>query len=211
MSGRQGRSSASAGHPVRVARPTPAAACLRTTSARFGHGLRLPVFTGTGTVLGVAAHTLATGALPDPALVVLATALVAVTGSVLRRRERSFEAIAAALVVAQAGVHAVLALGHVRPSPGYLAHLYPGHVMLVAHLLAAGVAAWWLRHGEAAVHAAAGWVWTGLPVPPGTAHVVRRAAVPPAAAPVTSGVRDAAVRRTPRRGPPRPPAPVPSG
>lgn len=201
MSGRQGRSAASAGHPV-TAPPSPTGARLRTTSARLGRDLRLPVFTGTGTLLGVVAHAVAARTLPDPLLVVAAAALVAACGAALRRTERSFEAIAGTLLGAQAVVHAVLALGHLHPAPGYLAHLYPGHAMLVAHALAAGVAAWWLRHGEAAVWAASGWCWPALPAPCTARPVPRRPDVPVPAAVVPAGPRDAAVRRTPRRGPP---------
>ena len=203
MPGRQGRSAASAGHPVRAARRAPDAVRLRTTSARRGRDLRLPVFIGTGTLLGVVAHTAATRALPDPILVVAAALVVAACGAALRRTERSFETIATALLSAQTAVHGVLALGHLRPSPGYLGHLYPGHAMLVAHVLAAGVAAWWLRHGEAAVWAASGWCWPAPPAPAGSRPVVRTRCLPVPAAPRRGASRDDAALRPPRRGPPR--------
>jgi hypothetical protein len=86
-----------------------------------------------------------------------------------------------------------------------LAHLLPDGPMLLAHVLAAGVAGWWLRRGEAAVWAAAGWVWPALTL---------LTAVPqaPAAAPVSArwrgrdveALRDllAASGAHPRRGPP---------
>ena len=87
---------------------------------------------------------------------------------------------------------------------GYLAHLYPGHTMLIAHALAAGVAAWWLRQGEAAVWAAVGWVWPALTALP--------ALVPVTVAPLPRPRHDTAVRALrsqvddprahPRRGPP---------
>ena len=99
----------------------------------------------------------------------------------------------------------LLSDGHgTTPAAGYLAHLYPGHTMLVAHLLAAGVAAWWLRQGEAAVWAAVGWVWPALAALP--------ALLPVDVAPLPRPRHDGTVRTLrsqvdglgahPRRGPP---------
>ncbi|WP_088317494.1 hypothetical protein [Kineosporia sp. R_H_3] len=251
MSGRSGRLSAPAG-----ARPDPVPSSARPATADavssasdVGRSLRLPAFVGLSTLLGVGAHSLVEGSLPEPGLLVAAVVAVAVVALLGRRRERSFETIAALLVLGQAAVHAVLCLCHCTPGTavatfvhtvlcpgdastaawatdpwlvagshgahaatalagadgaGYLAHLYPGHAMLIVHLLAAGVAAWWLRQGEAAVWAAAGWVWPALETLP-----VVRATVPGPAprhwADATVRVLQdqvSAVRAHPRRGPP---------
>lgn len=216
------------GRPSASVRPeaaaTPDVSRPGTSPESVGRTLRLPVFVGVSTLLGVVAHAAVERTVPQPALLALAVLAVGCLSLTLRGRERSFEAIGLALAVGQAVVHAVLCLshagaaasgvvlthaghaghaGHAAPD-GYAAHLYPGHTMLLAHLLAAGVAAWWLRQGEAAVWAAVGWIWPALlavPVP-----------VPVVDAPVARprrgwGVRalhsqvDGA-RANPRRGPP---------
>jgi hypothetical protein len=207
-----------------------------------GRSLRLPVFVGVSSAVGIGAHAAVERDLPHPALAALAVLAVTLVSVLLRGRERSFEAIAVALAVGQAAVHAVLCLCHCTATSavgvlvhtvlcpgdagaawagdpwlvtsghgatasgatGYLAHLYPGHTMLVAHLLAAGVAAWWLRQGEAAVWAAVGWVWpalrTLLALVPVT--VAKPARFRPAGAvrALRSQVDDP--RAHPRRGPP---------
>jgi hypothetical protein len=98
-----------------------------------------------------------------------------------------------------------------RPEAGYVAHVYPGHAMLLAHLLAAVAAAWWLRRGEAAV-------WAALrAVRPTLRHVVpvtAPATVPAAPRPRPRAQQVAAVvalrdqvlaaAAHPRRGPPLP-------
>ncbi len=57
-------------------------------------------------------------------------------------------------------------------SVGYGAHLFPGAMMLVAHVAAAVVTAWWLRRGEAAVWQAIRSVWPRLVAVVRTALVV---------------------------------------
>lgn len=224
------------GRPSASARP--AAAALTPPSARpgapapsaaasVGRTLRLPVFVGVTTVLGVAAHLAVEHSAPRPSLVALAVLAVSAISLLLRGRERSFEAIALALAAGQAVVHAVLCLchstspsgagrfvqdvlchggtgGHAGMGGGYLAHLYPGHTMLLAHVLAAGVAAWWLRQGEAAVWAAVGWVWPVLSTLPALVAV---AVAPPLRPHHDTAVRTlrsqvVGLRAHPRRGPP---------
>lgn len=216
MPGRQGRLPASASlvtSAPAVVRPHR----LQADAARLGTTLRLPTFVAVGAALGTAAHTVAAHALPDVWLLLPAVAAVALCGLLIRGRERSFEAITAALLVSQVVVHSVLTLAHPVAGPGAtgvhlhgagaaagsLAHLVPDGPMLLAHLLAAGVAGWWLRRGEAAVWAAAGWVWPALTV----LTAVPRPA--PAAAPVPWHGRGAVVlsdltssRVRPLRGPP---------
>ncbi|WP_143447996.1 hypothetical protein [Kineosporia sp. R_H_3] len=218
MPGRQGRLPASAS----AVTSTPAAARphrLQADAGRLGTTLRLPVFVAVGAALGTAAHTAAAHALPDLWLLLPVVAAVTLCGLLIRGRERSFEAITAALLASQVVVHAVLTLAHpaagqagahlhgAGAATGPLAHLVPDGPMLLAHLLAAGVAGWWLRRGEAAVWAAAGWVWPALAL----LTAVPQAA--PAAAPAHWSGRGAVVLRDlttsgvhPRRGPPVPAA-----
>lgn len=86
---------------------------------------------------------------------------------------------------------------------GYLAHAYPGHAMLLAHLAAALVAAWWLRRGEAAAHAALANVLPALRRPPAAPRVVRPAPSPaPAGRPVRVLTDQVRLLSRPRRGPP---------
>lgn len=220
----------------------PQSLVLPASAGSVGRSLRLPVFVGVSSVLGIGAHAAVERDLPHPALAVLAVLAVSLVAALLRGRERSFEAIAVALAAGQTVVHAVLCLCHctatsamgvlvhtvlcpgdtgaawagdpwlVSPghgttagtATGYLAHLYPGHTMLVVHLLAAGVAAWWLGRGEAAVWAAVGWVWPALQTPLALAPVTvtRPARFRPATAvrALRSQVDDQ--RAHPRRGPP---------
>ncbi|WP_143448579.1 hypothetical protein [Kineosporia sp. A_224] len=214
MPGRQGRLPASTSTVTSApadARPHR----LQADAGRLGTTLRLPTFVAVGAALGAAAHTAAAHALPDLWLLLPAVAAVTLCGLLIRGRERSFEAITAALLVSQVVVHAVLTLAHPVAGPaavhlhgtgaatGHLAHLVPDGPMLLAHLLAAGVAGWWLRRGEAAVWASAGWVWPALAV---LTAVLRPA---PAAAPARWCGRGAVVLRDlttsgvhPRRGPP---------
>lgn len=92
------------------------------------------------------------------------------------------------------------------PASGYLAHLVPGAAMVVGHLLAAVVAAWWLRRGEAAVWRAVRTVWprlvTALPRPVAVPVPALRSR--PATAPVLLRSLVDAVAVRPHRGPPLP-------
>lgn len=226
MSGK-GRPSASS-RPWAVAAPLPArhgaghdARDDPRDSSWVGRSLRLPVFVGVTTLLGVVAHALVERSVPQPALLGLAVLAVTCLSLTLRGRERSFEAIGLALAAGQVVVHAVLCLshagaqaaagslahaghaGHAAPN-GYLAHLYPGHSMLLAHLLAAGVAAWWLRQGEAAVWAAVGWIWPALQTLPVLTGVVDAPASRPRPGTGVRALRSQVegARANPRRGPP---------
>ena len=179
--------------------------------------LRLPVFVATSGLLALTAHGAASGELPDLRSLLAAVALTTAVGAVLCLRRRSFETIAAALVAGQALVHVVLCVPHLAaPSavdhlthhgstaPGLVAQLVPGAPMTVAHLLAAGVAAWWLARGETAA-----WSWAQRWVP-ALALLAARPHVPVTAAPPARAAAAPAVlhdqvagRRTrPRRGPP---------
>ncbi|WP_088281068.1 hypothetical protein [Kineosporia sp. A_224] len=92
-----------------------------------------------------------------------------------------------------------------RPDAGYAAHVYPGHAMLLAHLLAAVAAAWWLRRGEAAVWAALRAVRPALrlAVPTPLVPAVRqRPRVRPRTAVAVLCDQVLATAAHPRRGPP---------
>lgn len=97
---------------------------------------------------------------------------------------------------------------HATSAGGYLAHLYPGHAMVVAHLVAALVAGWWLSRGEAAVWRAARTVvplLRSLAVVPAPAVDVPVAPRPSeAAVTLLVPLRDQVLARlvNPHRGPP---------
>lgn len=179
--------------------------------------LRLPAFVVTSGLLALAAHGAAAGELPDTRSLLAAVLLTAAVGAVLCRRRRSFETIAAALVAGQAIVHVVLCLPHLTTSaaaghgahhvatgPGLAAQLVPGAPMLVAHLLAAGVTAWWLARGEAAVWSLAQRLVPALALLTIRPHLPVAATAPSRAAEPFAPLHDqVAGRRTrPRRGPP---------
>lgn len=178
-------------------------------TARLGMALRLPVFAATSTMLGVVAHTVAAGALPSARGLALGLAAVAGLGLLHRRREAGFESVTALLLAAQAVLHVVLHLGAAAPAAVVPAHhattagIGAGQAMLLVHVLAAGVAGWWLAHGEAAVWAAVRRVRPRRPqvARPGVPVVVRARTVPGAA---VVRLRDqvGAVAAHPRRGPP---------
>lgn len=207
MSGRQGRSPVSA-----AAAATPAVTRAPAGRSALGLALRLPVFVATSGLLGVAAHTVATGMLPSARAVGVALVAATALGALHRRREARFESLTALLLVTQALLHVVLCLDGALPRailPGgahgvaLLTGLYPGHPMFLAHVLAAGVAGWWLTQGEAAAWAAARRVWHAVrPAAPTPSAVVVAPRIPAAAAPAPLRDEVRALRTRPRRGPP---------
>lgn len=219
MSGRQGLSAV----PSRMIRDAaPEQPCAPSTgAASVGRCLRLPMFTAVSMLLALTAHGAAQRMTPDAALTVAAAVAVTAVGAVLCRRRRSFETIAGGLVVAQVLAHVILCLDHfaavsptasahfhagAAPDPvsSVLAQFAPDPAMAMAHLLAAGVAGWWLSRGEAAVWSAASRWWASVrPAIPGTAVVVRPLRRVCGAYRVTALHDEVAARRTrPRRGPP---------
>lgn len=201
MSGRQGLSPVSAATAATTPSMTPVPAPLAL-------GLRLPVFVAVSALLGVTAHAVAAGMTPSPRATALGLVAVTAVGALHRRREARFESVTALLVVGQAVLHAVLCLDgrllqvghHGGPS---LAGLYPGSPMLVAHLLAAGVAGWWLARGEAAAWAAARRVLRVVrPERPAAIVVVRPVRTPVRHAPAILSPQVRGLRTRPRRGPP---------
>jgi hypothetical protein len=174
--------------------------------------LRLPVFVATSGLLAVTAHASATGMLPSARSVGVAVLAAAGLGSLHRRREARFESLTLLLLATQAVVHVVLCLGSGLPVGALLragdrgtllAGLYPGHTMLLAHVLAVGVAGWWLAHGEAAAWAAARRVLRAVrPVAVAPLVVVRPPRVHAARPPVALRDQVRALRNRPRRGPP---------
>ena len=174
--------------------------------------LRLPVFVATSGLLGITAHAVATGMLPSARAVAVGLAVTTAVGAAHRRREARFESLTALLLATQAVLHIVLCLDGALPRavlPGgghavaLLTGLYPGHVMLLTHVLAAGVAGWWLAHGEAAAWAAARRVWRAVrPAAPAPSLAVRPLRIPAAVAPVPLREEVRALRSRPRRGPP---------
>lgn len=219
MSGRQGQATTSSGSHRD---PASAASCVPSTgAAAVGRCLRLPTFVAVSTLLAVTAHGAARRMTPDIALTLAVVVVVTAVGLVLCRRRRSFEAIAGGLVVAQVLAHVVLCLdhlgvaspasAHVHAGPaaalaqGVLAQVVPDPAMALAHILAAGVAAWWMSRGEAAIWSTACRWWAVVALP----HV-RFTDVAARPAPRVTGeqlvlsLHDqlAGPRTRPRRGPP---------
>ncbi len=109
--------------------------------------LRVPVFTAATVVLGVGAHLAAGGAEPSAGQLALITAVVAVICSVVAGRELRMPALLGAVGLTEAGIHVAL-LGE-----GHAAHVVDrsgSAGMLLGHLAASVLLAWWLRCGEAA-------------------------------------------------------------
>ncbi|GHI03042.1 hypothetical protein AQI88_02400 [Streptomyces cellostaticus] len=158
-------------------------------------GLRAAVFAAVCVLLAAAGHGLAMGGMPPLWADAAAFWAVFALGWTLGGRERSLPGIGAAMLLTQAALH--LAFDAAHPTPGRaqamrMASMPPGHTMAVmhvhatahvtlAHLLAALVASWWLRRGEAALWSllrravtllpglAAWWRGTPLPAPAGPA------------------------------------------
>jgi hypothetical protein len=99
--------------------------------------------------LASGAHWIASGELLPPGLLVALAALVGVLAMPLLRRERGLAWILVVLGSCQTAPHLVLSEAtHVQDHETSPAR--PGWMMMVLHALAVVVAAWWLRHGEAA-------------------------------------------------------------
>ncbi|MFE0515871.1 hypothetical protein [Streptomyces sp. NPDC058964] len=185
--------------------------------------LRAAVFAAVCVLLAAAGHGFATGDVPPVWADGAGFLGVFLTGWLLGGRERSLAGIGAVVLATQAGLHivfdvahprAVASAGGTRPgSPEGHADAAVGHAhslsalataavahvhemstpVTAAHLLAALVASWWLRRGEAALWSllrrAAAFVpslavarWRGVPVPlpapPGGPGRTRTEAVP---------------------------------
>lgn len=113
---------------------------------------------------GAAGHLVAGGAVAALGIVG-ATAGMAAGAWALTRRERHWKDIAALLLAGQLLTHVLLQLAslllldpaavHQAADAAHAGHWWPSPMMLLAHALAAGVTAGWLRWGERLVWAAA--------------------------------------------------------
>ncbi|MFF5012643.1 hypothetical protein [Streptomyces sp. NPDC001165] len=165
--------------------------------------LRAAVFAAVCVLLAAAGHGLATGDMPPVWADGVGFLGVFVTGWLLGGRERDLPGIGAVMLATQAGLHIAFDVAHphavvsahgIRMSSmdddavahahtvsalasAALAHAHEmATPVTAAHLLAALVASWWLRRGEAALWSllrraaafvpslAAAW-WRGAPVP----------------------------------------------
>ncbi|OLZ70448.1 hypothetical protein AV521_15070 [Streptomyces sp. IMTB 2501] len=182
-------------------------------------GVRAAVFAAVCVLLAAAGHGLAMGDMPPPRADAAGFLGVFALGWSLGKRERSLAGIGAAMLLTQAALHVGFDAAH-RTTP---AAAMPAHSMAhsmaamhahatahatTAHLLAALVASWWLRRGEAAlwsllrrtvtlVPGLAAW-WRDAPLPNPAAHAPRLPAdpEPPRRTPLRHAVS--------RRGPPVP-------
>jgi hypothetical protein len=138
--------------------------------------LRVSVFSLVCMLLSAAGHAVATGSRPALVGVVAGSGVVVFVGNVLAGRERSWAQISGAVLGLQVVLHAVVssAAGVETPPAAYgpqsapvehqLAHVQQAHAgatglmqhgpgavaaMVLGHALAALLAAWWLRRGEA--------------------------------------------------------------
>ncbi|MFJ2889821.1 hypothetical protein ACIO53_27575 [Streptomyces sp. NPDC087305] len=193
--------------------------------------LRAAVFAAVCVLLAAAGHGLATGATPPWWADGAGFLVVFVMGWLLGARERSLPGIAAAMLATQAGLH--LGFDVARPRNGGMAmagmaHM-SGHAMapmrqsqamtphaVAAHIVAALVAAWWLRRGEAALWSLLRWAvafvpglvawWRDAPAPQPARTTGRPGRTAAGAAPLRQLLLRHAVSR---RGPPAPiPYPV---
>lgn len=140
--------------------------------------LRAAVFAAVCVLLAAAGHGLATGAVPPWWADGAGFLVVFAMGWLLGARERSLPGIGAAMLATQAGLH--LGFDATRPSAGGgmamagMAHM-SGHAMapmrqsqamtphaVAAHVVAALVASWWLRRGEAALWSLLRWAAVAL-------------------------------------------------
>jgi hypothetical protein len=133
--------------------------------------LRAVVFTAVCVLLTTLGHGLSAGAAPAAASVLTGGALLLVLAWYLASRERSLAQLLTGVLAAQVGMHLLFSAvtatettAVAEANLGSAAH--PGHelapvavqsgesltiAMLLAHLAAGLVAAWWLRQGETAV------------------------------------------------------------
>ncbi|MGW3355016.1 hypothetical protein ACWDFL_06300 [Streptomyces bungoensis] len=130
--------------------------------------LRAVVFAAVCVLLAAAGHGLAVGDMPPLWADAGAFLSVFAVGWSLGGRERSLVGIGAAMLVTQAGLHLAFGAAHrvsgssgrmdampMAPVPGHTVTAMHAHSMAdsatAAHLLAALLASWWLRRGEAAL------------------------------------------------------------
>ncbi|MGW2046024.1 hypothetical protein ACWCPF_12675 [Streptomyces sp. NPDC001858] len=191
--------------------------------------LRAAVFAAVCVLLAAAGHGLATGDAPPPWADGAGFLAVFAAGWLLGARERSLPGIGAAMLVTQATLHvafdaAVRSRAAARTVPPmsmtsahhvmHLQHAHPATATATphataAHVLAAIVASWWLRRGEAALWSLLRWAVAFLP---GLAAWWRDARVPSpsrpsvrSAAPAPGPARQLLLRHAvSRRGPPPP-------
>ncbi|MFF7971412.1 hypothetical protein [Streptomyces sp. NPDC007905] len=195
--------------------------------------LRAAVFAAVCVLLAAAGHGLAMGDMPPLWADGAGFGAVFALGWALGGRERALPGIGAAMLVTQAGLHLAFGAAHRAAGPGraqamHMAsmpgHTMPGHAMAtmhahamphataaqatLAHLLAALVASWWLRRGEAAL-------WSllrrAVALVPGLVAWWRDAPLPAPAGQTSSAPSDPEPSRHPllwhavsRRGPPLP-------
>jgi biotin transporter BioY len=181
--------------------------------------VRAAVFAAVCVALGASGHDLMSATLVPGWALVLAGLAVFGGALLLGRRERSLATITATMLAIQLASHELFT--HTQPAAPAMAGMTmptgSAGGMLVVHLVAAAVCAWWLRQGEAAawsllllldqcavapLRAALALVLVLLR---GTARRVRR---PASYAPVL-GARSAPLRHSvSRRGPPVAPLPA---
>ncbi|MFF4018965.1 hypothetical protein [Streptomyces sp. NPDC001843] len=127
--------------------------------------LRAAVFAAVCVLLAAAGHGLAMGHMPPVRIDAAGFLGVFALGWLLGGRERTLPGIGVAMLATQAGLHFAFDAAH-RPAvmSGHAMAAMRGHVMAgmagphavtehatAAHILAALVASWWLRRGEAAL------------------------------------------------------------
>lgn len=138
----------------------------------FALNLRAPVFALSAVLLSVAAHIAGGGGVPGSGTIGLLVVAVALVFRTLVRRELSLVRVMLGVVVAQIGLHVVLAAGHANHPTGRAMGHPSGHptgramehaashaiaglpdevLMPLTHVAAAVVLAWWLHRGEVAV------------------------------------------------------------
>ncbi|GHE05677.1 hypothetical protein GCM10010339_42570 [Streptomyces alanosinicus] len=188
-------------------------------------GLRAAVFAAVCVLLAAAGHGLAMGDMPPLWADTAGFLGVSALGWILGKRERSLAGIGTAMLLTQAALHAGFDAAHratrTAAMPGSsmarsmaamhahaTAHPHSTAHAAAAHLLAALVAAWWLRRGEAALWSllrraatlvpglTAWWRDTPLPLPADPGPRVPAAPAPPRLTRLRHAVS--------RRGPPAP-------
>ncbi|MGW4563028.1 hypothetical protein ACWEN3_11645 [Streptomyces sp. NPDC004561] len=177
--------------------------------------LRIAMFAAVCVLLAVAGHGLAMGDMPPLWADAAGFLSVFALGWPLGGRERSLPGIGAAMLLTQAGLHLAFGAAHrgmhpdgMADMPGMPAQAMHAHTTAhatLAHLLAALVASWWLRRGEAALWSllrrtaalvpglVAWWRDASLPAPAGP--VLRAPAGPES--PPRAPLRHAVTRRGP--------------
>jgi hypothetical protein len=125
-----------------------ATATAATGLDRLRHRLRVPVFTAATVTLGIGAHLAAGGVAPSASLLGLITAVVTALCAATAGRELRLPALLGAVALTEAGIHVAL-LGQDHAAHG--AARSGSAAMLLAHMAASVLLAWWLRRGEAAV------------------------------------------------------------